>query len=277
MINNFKTFFLMAVLTTLFVAAGSLLAGKEGAIIAFIIALFTNFFAFWFSGKMVLKRYNAQEISSPDNRLYNIVKNLSAKADLPIPKVYIVPQSTSNAFATGRSPKHAAVAATEGIINILNDDELSGVMAHELTHVKNRDMLTGTIAATFAGAITMLSQFAMISARGSKRSNPLLMIPVLILAPLVAMFVRMAISRVREFAADKGGAEISGKPLSLASALAKLHEGVSRNPLQNGNPAHSNLFIVNPFGGGGLQKLFASHPPVEDRIRKLREIASGNG
>ncbi len=275
MANNIKTFLLMIVLTVLFIAVGSILGGKEGAIIAFTIATITNFFAYWFSDKMVLKRYNAQEISSPDDRLFNIVQNLRRKADLPMPKVYIIPQSTPNAFATGRSPKHAAVAATEGIINILNDDELSGVMAHELTHVKNRDMLTGTIAATFAGAITMLSQFAMISARGSKRSNPLLMIPVLILAPLVALFVRMAISRVREFAADRGGAEISGKPIGLATALAKLHEGVSRIPLQNGNPAHSNLFIVNPFLGGGLQRLFASHPPVEERIQKLKEIFLG--
>lgn len=270
MVNNFKTLFLMTVLTVLFVIVGALLGGREGAIIAFIIAAFTNFFAYWFSDKMVLKRYSAKEITSPQDRLYSIVQNLISKAELPMPKVYIIPQSTPNAFATGRNLKHAAVAATQGIINLLNDDELSGVIAHELTHVKNRDMLTGTIAATLAGAVTMLSQFAMINARGSRRSNPLLMLPVLILAPLVAMFVQMAISRTREFIADRGGAEISGKPLGLASALAKLHEGVSRNPLQNGNPAHANLFIVNPFLGGGLQKLFASHPPVEERIQKLR-------
>ena len=192
-----------------------------------------------------------------------------------MPKVYIIPEQTPNAFATGRNPKHAAVAATEGILNLLDDKELSGVMAHELAHVKHRDILISTVAATFAGAIAMLGQFGMISARGSRRSNPLLMIPVLILAPLVAMFVRMTISRVREFAADKGGAELSGKPLGLATALAKLHNGVARNPLQNGNPAHSNLFIVNPFLGGGLKKLFASHPPVEQRIKKLNAIASG--
>lgn len=275
MANNFKTFFLMTVLTVFFVFVGGLLGGKEGVIIAFIIAAGTNFFAYWFSDKMVLKRYRAQEVTSTQSRLYRIVQNLISKADLPMPKVYIIPQSTPNAFATGRNPKHAAVAATQGIIELLNDDELSGVMAHELTHVKNRDMLTGTIAATLAGAITMLSQFAMISSRGSRRSNPLLMIPVLILAPLVAIFVRMAISRTREFAADRGGAEISGKPLGLANALAKLHNGVAHNPLQNGNPAHSHLFIVNPFLGGGLQKLFSSHPPVEERISKLQEIASG--
>ncbi len=263
----------MTVLTVFFVFVGGLLGGKEGAIIAFIFAAGTNFFAYWFSDKMVLKRYRAQEVTTPQNRLYRVVQELIPKSGLPMPKVYVIPQESPNAFATGRNPRHAAVAATQGILNILNDDELSGVMAHELSHVKNRDMLTGTIAATLAGAITMLSQFAMISARGSRRSNPLLMIPVLILAPLVAMFVRMTISRVREFAADKGGSEISGKPLGLASALAKLHNGVQRNPLQNGNPAHSNLFIVNPFLGGGLQKLFASHPPVEQRIEKLNEIA----
>lgn len=274
MFNGFKTFFLMTVLTVIFVLVGGLLGGREGAVIAFGFAAVTNFFAYWFSDKMVLKRYRAQEVTSPDERLYRIVHNLISKANLPMPKVYIIPQSTPNAFATGRNPKHAAVAATQGIINLLDDDELSGVMAHELTHVKNRDMLTGTIAATFAGAITMLSQFAMFSARGSRRQNPLLMLVVLIFAPLVAMFVRMAISRTREFAADRGGAEISGKPLSLASALAKLHQGVQMHPLQNGNPAHSHLFIMNPFAGG-LSKLFASHPPVEERIRRLKEIAAG--
>lgn len=273
--NNFKTFFLMTVLTVFFVFVGGLLGGKEGAIIAFVFAAGTNFFAYWFSDKMVLKRYRAQEVTSPQNRLYKVVQELIPKSGLPMPKVYVIPQESPNAFATGRNPKHAAVAATQGILNILNDDELAGVMAHELTHVKNRDMLIGTIAATLAGAVTMLAQFGMISARGSRRSNPLLMIPVLILAPLVAMFVRMTISRVREFAADKGGAELSGKPLGLANALAKLHNGVVRNPLQNGNPAHSNMFIVNPFLGGGLKKLFASHPPVEKRINKLKGIASG--
>jgi heat shock protein HtpX len=192
-----------------------------------------------------------------------------------MPKVYIIPQATPNAFATGRSPKHAAVAATQGILDLLDDDELSGVMAHELTHVKNRDMLTGTIAATFAGAIAMLPQIGMISGRGgSSRQNPLLLIVVLILAPLIAMFFRMAISRVREYSADRGGAEISQKPLSLASALSRLHEGVRTVPLQSGNPAHSHLFIVNPFFGGGLKKLFSSHPPVEDRIRRLKDIYS---
>ena len=264
----------MTVLTVFFVFIGGLLGGKEGAIIAFVIAAGTNFFAYWFSAKMVLKKYRAQEVTSSNDRLYRIVEKLIPKSGLPMTKVYIIPQDTPNAFATGRNPKHAAVAATQGIINLLDDDELSGVMAHELTHVKNRDMLTGTIAATLAGAITMLSQFAMISARGTRRVNPLMMIPVLILAPLVAMFVRMAISRTREFSADRGGAEISGKPLGLASALAKLNQGVANIPLQNGNPAHSHMFIVNPFLGG-LGKLFASHPPVKERIDRLQEIATG--
>jgi len=275
MANDLKTFFLMAVLTVLFVLVGGLLGGKEGAIIAFIVAAITNFISYWFSAKMILRRYNAQEVTSSNQRLYKIVENLIPRSSLPMPKVFIIPQETPNAFATGRSQKHAAVAATQGILDLLNDDELSGVMAHELAHVKNRDMLTGTIAATFAGAIAMLSQIGMFSTKGgSRRQNPLLLIVVLILAPLVAMFFRMAITRVREYAADRGGAKISQKPLSLASALARLHEGVRTVPLQSGNPAHSHLFIVNPFFGGGLKKLFSSHPPVDERIKRLKDIHS---
>lgn len=265
----------MTVLTVMFVLVGWFFAGREGAVIAFIFAAITNFVAYWFSDKMVLRRYRAQEVTSPDSRLYRSVQNLIQKADLPMPKVFVVPQSTPNAFATGRNPKHAAVAATQGIMNMLNDDELSGVMAHELTHVKKRDMLTGTIAATLAGAITMLSQIAMFGSRTSRRRNPLFLLPVMILAPIIAIFVRMAISRVREYAADKGGAEISGKPLGLASALVKIHNGVSHNPIQHGNPAHSHMFIINPFSGRGLHNLFSSHPPVEERIRRLKIIASG--
>jgi len=274
MAKRFKTFFLMTVLTVIFVLVGWFLAGREGAVIAFIFAAITNFIAYWFSDKMVLKRYRAQEITSPNTRLYKIVQNLIPKAGLSMPKVYVIPQSTPNAFATGRNPKHAAVAATQGIIDLLNDDELSGVMAHELTHVKKRDMLTGTIAATLAGAITMLSQIAMFRSGSSRRRNPLLLLPVLILAPIIAIFVRMAISRVREYAADKGGSEISGKPLGLASALIKLHDGVAHNPIKHGNPAHSHMFIVNPFFGRGLHNLFSSHPPVEERVKRLKIIAS---
>ncbi len=263
----------MTVLTVLFVAIGGFIGGEQGAIIAFLFAAGTNFFAYWFSAKMVLKKYQAQEVNSPDDRLYRAVASLIPEYGLPMPKVYIIPQNSPNAFATGRNPKNAAVAATQGILNILDDDEICGVMAHELAHVRNRDMLTGTIAATLAGAITMISQFSVMGSRGSARSNPLIMILIMIIAPMAAMIVKMAISRSREFLADKGGAEISGKPLALASALRKLHNGSSQIPLKNGNPAHSHMFIVNPLLGG-LGRMFASHPPVNERIQKLQKIAA---
>jgi heat shock protein HtpX len=273
--NSIRTFLLMTVLTVLFVWIGGALGGQTGAILAFIAAGAINFFSYWFSDKMVLKRYKAQE-ASPDNnpRLYNMVSELALKANLPTPKVYIIPEKNPNAFATGRNPSHAAVAATEGILNLLDDKELSGVMAHELTHVKNRDILTGTIAATFAGAIAMLGQFSRFSGssrRGNK--NPIVLILIMVGAPLIAMVIRMAISRVREYAADKGGAEISGEPLGLASALNKLQHGVQQIPISNGNPAHAHMFIVNPFFGG-LQKLFSTHPSTEERIKKLQVIAA---
>jgi len=192
---------------------------------------------------------------------------------LPTPKVFLIPERNPNAFATGRNPEHAAVAATEGILEILDDDELSGVMAHELAHVKHRDILTGTIAATFAGAIAMLGQFARFGVGSrDRRSNPLGILLIVIGAPLGAMLIRMAVSRVREFAADEGGAEISGKPLALANALGKLQRGVQTVPLTRGNPAHSHMFIMNPFFGG-LQRLFSTHPPTEERIMRLRLIA----
>jgi heat shock protein HtpX len=192
---------------------------------------------------------------------------------LPMPKVFVIPEQSPNAFATGRNPEHAAVAATEGILKMLDDDELSGVMGHELAHVKHRDILTGTIAATFAGAIAMLGQFARFGVgSGNQRSNPLGMLLIVIGAPLGAMLIRMAISRVREYSADQGGAEISRKPLALASALGKLQRGVQVVPLRRGNPAHSHMFIMNPFFGG-LQRLFSTHPPAEERIRRLQLLA----
>jgi heat shock protein HtpX len=276
MTNSFRTFLLMASLTVLFVLIGGALGGENGAIIAFIAAAAMNFFAYWFSDKMVLKRYRAQEVTAESNsRLYNIVSKLAAEANLPMPRVFIIPEQTPNAFATGRNPQHAAVAATEGIINLLDDDELEGVMAHELTHVKNRDILTSTIAATLVGAIAMLAQMGRFSAGGSQRNrNPIVLLFLIIGAPLVAMLIRMAISRTREFAADKGGAEISHKPLGLASALEKLHQGVQKNPLNRGNPAHAHMFIINPFLGG-LQRLFSTHPPTDERIARLQAIARG--
>jgi heat shock protein HtpX len=268
-----KTFLLMTGLTVLFVWLGGQLGGKQGAVAAFVIAAGMNFYSYWFSDKMVLKRYRAQELHAEDGSgLYRMVAELADRAELPMPKVYIIPEQTPNAFATGRNPQHAAVAATQGILKILNKDELAGVMAHELAHVKHRDILTSTIAATFAGAITMLSQFARFGA-GNRRQNPIAGVLLLIGAPLAAMIIRFAISRAREFAADAGGAEISGKPLALASALRNLQEGVRRTPLADGNPAHAHLFIVNPFLGG-MQKLFSTHPPTEERIDRLQRIAT---
>ncbi|MBN1352902.1 zinc metalloprotease HtpX [candidate division KSB1 bacterium] len=279
MANNIRTVFLMVFLTVIFVWVGGAIAGKQGAFIAFLIAAAMNFYAYWFSDKNVLKHYKAIEVGPEDNsRLYNIVSSLVRKANLPMPKVYIIPEQNPNAFATGRNPKHAAVAATDGILEFLDDDELAGVMAHELAHVKHRDILTGTIAATFAGALALIAQFARfgVGSRDSRtRLNPIILIVIMIAAPLAGMIIRAMISRTREFAADAGGAEISGKPLGLANALNKLVHGVERYPLQKPNPAHSHLFIVNPFFGG-LQKLFSTHPPIEARIKKLENIAHIN-
>lgn len=276
MSNNIRTFFLMTALTVLFVWVGGAVGGKQGAIIAFLAAAAMNFFAYWFSDKMVLKQYRAQQ-AEPGSRLYRIVESLIQKANLPMPKVYIIPEQTPNAFATGRNPQHAAVAATQGILDMLNDDELSGVMAHELAHVRHRDILTGTIAATLAGALAMLGQFARFGAMArdpNRRQNPLGMIFILVGAPLAGMIIRSMISRTREYAADAGGAEISQKPLGLSSALKKIHQAVQRVPMLRGNAAHAHMFIVNPFLGG-LQRLFATHPPVDERIRRLEMIATG--
>ncbi len=275
--NRSRTFMLMVALTVMFVLVGGAVGGRDGAVLAFLAAAAINFFSYWFSGKLVLKRYRAAEITSEDGTgLYTMVAGLTRKAGLPMPKVFLVPEDTPNAFATGRNPKHAAVAATRGILRILEKEELEGVMAHELTHVKNRDILTGTIAATFAGAIATLGQFARYGTAGrSRNNNPLGMILIMVGAPLGAMLLRMAISRVREYAADRGGAEICGNPLALARALAKLHQGARQIPIsRRGNPAHANMFIVNPFIGG-LQKLFSTHPPMEERIRRLEAMAHG--
>lgn len=273
-----RTLFMMASLMVLFVWIGGILGGKQGAILAFVVAGVMNFGGYWFSDKLVLKRYRAQEVGSEDSSgLYRIVSDLAQNAQLPMPKVFVIPEQTPNAFATGRNPNHAAVAATQGLLQLLNEDEVAGVMAHELTHVKNKDTLTSTIAATFAGAIAMLSQIARYQPRDSRqRQNPLAMIFILIGAPLAAVLIRMLISRIREYAADAGGAAVSRKPLSLASALIKIHQGIKRNPLVRGNPAHSHLFIINPFFGG-LQRLFSTHPPVEERIRRLQAMEQQMG
>jgi len=275
--NRSRTFMLMTALTVMFVLVGGAVGGRNGAVMAFLAAAAMNFFSYWFSDKLVLKRYRAAEITAEDGSgLHTMVSELAGQAGLPMPKVYLVPEDTPNAFATGRNPQHAAVAATRGIMRLLDREELAGVMAHELAHVKNRDILTGTIAATFAGAIATLGQFARFGTAGrSRNNNPLGMILIMVGAPLGAMLLRMAISRVREYAADRSGAEICGNPLALAGALAKLHRGVRQVPIsRRGNPAHANMFIVNPFIGG-LQKFFSTHPPMEERIRRLEAMARG--
>jgi heat shock protein HtpX len=266
----------MTLLTVLFVIIGGLVGGGQGGLIAFLIAAAMNFFSYCFSDKLILKRYRASQ-AGPETRLYKIVAQLVQKAGLPMPKVFVIPEQNPNAFATGRNPQHAAVAATEGILSILNDDELTGVMAHELSHVKNRDILTGTIAATFAGAIAMLGQFARYgTGNRNRQGNPLMTILILIGAPLGAMLIRMAVSRVREYAADEGAAALSGKPLALANALLKLQRGVQAVPLTNGNPAHSHMFIINPFLGG-LQRLFSTHPATEERVKRLQLFVGKKG
>jgi len=276
MSNLLRTFVLMAVLTVLFVWVGGAVGGREGAVVAFLAAAVMNFFAYFFSDKLVLARYQARP-ATPESepRLYGIVAELAQKAGLPMPKVYVVPDQTPNAFATGRNPRHAAVAATEGILALLDDRELSGVMAHELAHVKHRDILTGTIASTMAGALAMLGRFAMYGGQGRRsRGNPAILLMAAIGAPIAAMVIRMTISRVREYAADAGGAVIGGRPDGLADALEKLAGARRGAALQNLNAAHAHMFIVNPLSGlRGLANLFASHPPMEERIRRLRAMA----
>ena len=277
MSNVFKTWLLMAVLTFLFVWLGGALGGRQGAVLALVIAAGMNFFAYFFSDKLVLKRYRAQEVTPENaNRLYTIVARLAQRAELPMPKVYVIPDRTPNPYATGRSPRHAAVAATAGLLEMLDDDELAGVMAHELAHVKHRDILTGTIAATIAGAIAMMGRFAMTSGQGGRSNrNAIAALLAVVAAPLVAMVIRMSISRVREYSADAGGAEISGRPGDLANALVKISQGGRRGGLQRLNSAHAHMFIINPLHGGGLASLLASHPPMEERVRRLRAMTGG--
>jgi len=279
--NTLKTTFLMALLTVLLVTLGGALGGRSGMGIAFVMAAGMNFFSYWFSDKMVLSMYGAQEISeSDDPRFYGIVRRLAQRAGLPMPKVYLINTETPNAFATGRNPQHAAVAATTGILRILTEDELAGVMAHELAHVKNRDILVQTVAATFAGAITYMAHMAQFAAMfgggrhdddegGGGIFGTILMA---ILAPIAAMLVQMAISRSREFGADAGGAAICGKPLSLANALQKLEMGNQQIPME-ASTATAHMFIVNPLTGGGLASLFSTHPPMAERIARLQEIS----
>ena len=277
-----KTAFLLTVLTLLFIAIGGLLGGRSGMITAFTFALIMNFVMYWFSDKIVLAMYRAKpvtEAEAPD--LVRTVRHLSQLGNIPMPRVYVIPTQTANAFATGRSPKHAAVAATEGILQILSPEELTGVLAHELSHVQNRDILISTIAAAIAGAIYMLADMARWSLmwggnRGRDRNNGVLqlvlMLVLAIVAPIAAMLVQMAISRAREYQADESGARLCRKPLALASALRKIHTAAVRVPL-DANPATAHLFIVNPLTGKSLLNLFSTHPPVERRIEILERLA----
>jgi heat shock protein HtpX len=277
-VNTLRTGVLMAGLTGLFVAVGFLLGGMGGMLIAFLFAAGTNLFAYWNSDRVVLSMYRAQPVDeNTAPRLVRIVRQLSQTAGLPMPRVCIVENDQPNAFATGRDPKHAAVCATTGLLNRVSDEELAGVLAHELGHVKNRDTLTMTITATIAGAVSMLANFALFFG-GNRRNNPLGIVGVLlvsILAPIAALLVQASISRAREYEADKAGAEISGHPLWLASALGRIEQAaqLTHNPEAEAHPATAHLFIVNPLSGGGIAGLFASHPPTQDRIARLKAMA----
>ena len=283
-----RTALLMAAMTGLFLAAGWLIGGQSGMFIAFLLAAGLNLFAYWNSDKMVLRMYDAQEVdrrAAPE--LYGIVEQLAQRAGLPMPRIYIIAGDQPNAFATGRDPRHAAIAATTGLLHKLSHEEIAGVLAHELGHVKNRDTLTMTITATIAGAIGMLANMAMFAGMfGGSRDNrgspfgAIGAIAVMLLAPLAAMLVQMAISRTREYEADRMGAEISGHPLWLASALGRIHDATHRAaiPAAEANPATAHMFIVNPLTGENkMDSLFSTHPNVENRIRRLREMAGSVG
>jgi len=283
--NIIKTTFLLSLLTILLVAMGGAVGGKGGMTIAFLMAAVMNFGSYWFSDKIVLKMYNAQEITREVNpSFYGMIERLAARAGLPMPKVYIIPDDSPNAFATGRNPDHAAVAATRGILRILTPDELEGVMAHELAHVKNRDILISTIAATFAGAISMIGNMLQWGAmfgtgRGDNEEGGGIggmvgSLALAILAPIAAMLIQMAVSRSREYQADTSGAEICGRPLALAGALRKLHTASQAIPMVEARPATAHMFIVNPLTGGGLMSLFSTHPPMEERISRLEALVT---
>jgi heat shock protein HtpX len=281
MFNLMKTAILMAAITALFMAIGSLLGGRQGMMLALVFALGMNFFSYWFSDKLVLKMYNAQEVDeSSAPQFYRMVRELAQKAQLPMPRVYVINEDAPNAFATGRNPEHAAVAATTGIMRALTERELRGVMAHELTHVKHRDILISTVSATMAGAISMLANFAMFfGGRNSegRSTNPIVGILVMLLAPIAASLIQMAISRAREFEADRGGAELSGEPQALASALQKIQryaQGITMEPAER-HPETAQMMIVNPLSAGGLRGLFSTHPSTEERVERLLAMAPG--
>ena len=277
--NTLKTMFFMVVLTLILVWAGAAMGGRSGMTMALVFALMMNLFAYWFSDKIVLKMYRAKEAKEHESpELYSIVRRLAQKAEMPMPRVYIINEDQPNAFATGRNPSHAAVAVTTGTMRILSREELEGVIGHELAHVKHRDILISTIAATIAGAISYLAQmaqWAMIF--GGRRDDeeggsPVAALVMMIVGPIAAMLIQMAISRSREYAADSGGARLAGNPRYLASALKKLHMASQRIPLKTATPATAHMFIVNPLSGGGLLKLFSTHPPMEERVARLESM-----
>jgi heat shock protein HtpX len=280
--NQTKTFLLMVVLTIILVALGSLIGGTSGGMIAFCIAFIMNFVSYWFSDKIVLKMSGAKPVSESEApELYAIVASLAQKASIPMPKIFIMDNESPNAFATGRNPEHGVVAVTTGIMRLLNREELEGVLAHELSHIKHRDILIQSVAATLAGAITMIANMARFTAFfGGGNSdddngggNIFSVIIFSVIAAFAALLIQLAISRSREYLADDGGAQLSGNPLSLAGALKKLHTGVARNPMNNANPSTAPLFIVNPFSAKGVMSLFSTHPPMEERVKRLEDMA----
>jgi len=274
MANALKTVLLLGALSAVLLYLGEVLGGSQGLVIGFLFAVVMNFGSYWFSDKIVLRMYRAKEVG-PGHRLYDVTTALAGRAGLPQPKVYVIPDASPNAFATGRNPRHAAVAATEGILHVLNDEELAGVMAHELGHVKNRDILISSVAATIAAAIMMVSRFAMFFG-GSRDDrgggNPVALLATIILAPVAAMLIQAAISRSREYVADATGAAIAGHPMGLVSALRKIEAVARRVPLE-ANPATAHMFIIKPFSGAGLLSLFSTHPPTERRIEALSRLS----
>ena len=275
--NALRTTALMAAMLVLFALIGQALGGTGGMMLAFLIAVGMNVVSYWYSSSIVLRMYGAEEVSrSEAPELYDMVDRLRQRADLPMPKVCIVPQDQPNAFATGRNPDNAVVAVTRGIMDTLSREELEGVIAHELAHIKNRDMLTSTVASTLAAAITLLARFGIFFDRGENGFVSSLLM--MFLAPMAAMLIQMAISRSREYAADRDGAEIAGNPMGLANALRRMEQVAQQRPMQNANQATSHMFIVNPFSGAlsGMRKLFSTHPPTEERIAELEKMTGRN-
>ena len=280
--NRLKTLLLLAALTALFLWLGQLIGGRQGMMIALVMAVLMNFISYWFSDKIVLRMYRAQEVSEADApEFHAIIRGLATKAGIPMPKVYLIPEEAPNAFATGRSPDKAAVAATQGLLRLMSRDEIEGVMAHELGHVKNRDTLIMTVAATLAGALSQLANFALFFGGGRREDgeggHPLAGLVGVIVAPIAAMLIQMAISRSREFLADEASAQITGNPMALANALRKLEGWKAEAPMLHGSPATAHLFIVNPFTAGGIASLFSTHPSTQQRVARLEEMARNGG